>query len=191
MPSGATRRCVSLDPGRLDEVIDCVGDGWCRDRHGDRRRRAHAGPACPGGGGAARRSEDESGPACSSWNGPNLRSTPATGFPIRWRRPAAVPVLAVAGARSRRLTWEEIAGAKVDVTVFMPCGFDLAGAVAQAPALLGPPGGSRSRPHRRRRRQCVLLPPRSPASSTGWSSLRHVLHGSPGSVVPGSRVLRS
>ena len=50
-----------------------------------------------------------------------------------------VPVLAAAGARSRRLTWEEIAAEQVDVTVFMPCGFDLAGAVAQAPALLARP----------------------------------------------------
>ena len=44
-----------------------------------------------------------------------------------------MPVLAVAGARSRRLTWEEIESEQVDLTVFMPCGFDLDGAVAQAP----------------------------------------------------------
>ena len=49
------------------------------------------------------------------------------------------PVLAAAGARSRRLTWEEIRAEQVDVTIFMPCGFDLAGAVAQAPALLARP----------------------------------------------------
>ena len=49
------------------------------------------------------------------------------------------PVLAEAGARSRRLTWEEIAREHVDVTIFMPCGFDLAGAVAQAPTLLARP----------------------------------------------------
>jgi iron complex transport system substrate-binding protein len=48
-------------------------------------------------------------------------------------------VLAETGARSRRLTWEEIEGAQVDITIFMPCGFDLAGAVAQAPALLARP----------------------------------------------------
>ena len=50
-----------------------------------------------------------------------------------------VPVLAVAGARSRRLTWEEIVPEPVDITVFMPCGFDLDGAVAQAPSLLARP----------------------------------------------------
>ena len=50
-----------------------------------------------------------------------------------------VPVLAEAGARSRRLTWEEIEAEQVDLTIFMPCGFDLAGAVAQAPALLARP----------------------------------------------------
>ena len=50
-----------------------------------------------------------------------------------------VPVLADAGARSRRLTWEEIGTADVDITIFMPCGFDLEGAVAQAPGLLAHP----------------------------------------------------
>ncbi len=48
-------------------------------------------------------------------------------------------MLAARGARSRRLTWNEIEAEQVDVTVFSPCGFDLAGAVAQAPALLSRP----------------------------------------------------
>jgi iron complex transport system substrate-binding protein len=49
------------------------------------------------------------------------------------------PVLATAGARSRRLTWEEIGAEDIDITVFSPCGFDLAGAVDQAPAFLDRP----------------------------------------------------
>jgi iron complex transport system substrate-binding protein len=46
------------------------------------------------------------------------------------------PVLATPGQRSRRITWEEIAAERVDVTVFSPCGLDLEDAVAQAPTLL-------------------------------------------------------
>jgi iron complex transport system substrate-binding protein len=46
------------------------------------------------------------------------------------------PVLATPGEPSRRITWEEIGAERVDVTVFSPCGFDLEGAVAQAPTLL-------------------------------------------------------
>jgi iron complex transport system substrate-binding protein len=48
-------------------------------------------------------------------------------------------VLATPGERSRRITWEEIAAERVDVTVFSPCGFDLEGAAAQAPTLLSRP----------------------------------------------------
>ncbi|HEY6427865.1 MAG TPA: cobalamin-binding protein [Acidimicrobiales bacterium] len=46
------------------------------------------------------------------------------------------PVLATPGEQSRRITWEEISAERIDVTVFSPCGFDLEGAVAQAPNLL-------------------------------------------------------
>jgi iron complex transport system substrate-binding protein len=49
------------------------------------------------------------------------------------------PVLAEAGERSRRLTWDEIGAEKIDVTVFSPCGFDLGGAVEQAASFLGRP----------------------------------------------------
>ena len=84
-----------------------------------------------------------------------------------------VPVLAEAGARSRRLTWEEIEAEQVDVTVFMPCGFDLDGAVAQAPALLARPEIRRSRPHHRRRRQRVLLTSRAHGWSKAWSCSRN------------------
>jgi iron complex transport system substrate-binding protein len=47
------------------------------------------------------------------------------------------PVLAEFGAPSRRLTWDEIGAEPIDVTIFTPCGFDLAGAVGQAASFLG------------------------------------------------------
>ncbi|HEY5244980.1 MAG TPA: cobalamin-binding protein, partial [Acidimicrobiales bacterium] len=50
-----------------------------------------------------------------------------------------LPVLAVPGERSRRLSWEEIDGEAIDVTVFSPCGFDLDGAVVQAASFLDRP----------------------------------------------------
>jgi iron complex transport system substrate-binding protein len=53
-----------------------------------------------------------------------------------------VPVLAVGGAASRRLTWQEIVSEPIDITLFMPCGFDLDGAVAQATTLLSRPGAA-------------------------------------------------
>lgn len=49
------------------------------------------------------------------------------------------PVLAHAGEHSRRLEWTEIEAADFDAVVFMPCGFDLDGAIDQAPAVLERP----------------------------------------------------
>ena len=48
-------------------------------------------------------------------------------------------MLATGGERSIRLTWEQIAGEAIDVTVFAPCGFDLEGSVAQADSFLRRP----------------------------------------------------
>lgn len=45
------------------------------------------------------------------------------------------PVLGVAGARSVRVTWDDVAASRPDVVVVAPCGFDLAGARAQATSI--------------------------------------------------------
>jgi iron complex transport system substrate-binding protein len=45
-------------------------------------------------------------------------------------------LLARAGLASARVTWEEVADADADLVVFAPCGYGLAEAVAEAPALL-------------------------------------------------------
>jgi iron complex transport system substrate-binding protein len=42
------------------------------------------------------------------------------------------PVLANAGMPSARVHWDEIGRAEPDVVVFMPCGYDLDGAVDEA-----------------------------------------------------------
>ncbi len=45
-------------------------------------------------------------------------------------------VLASRGTPSVRVSWEQIASASPEVMVFMPCGYDLEGAVAEATPLL-------------------------------------------------------
>jgi iron complex transport system substrate-binding protein len=49
------------------------------------------------------------------------------------------PLLAAPGVPSTRLGWEEIAAVQAEVVVFMPCGYELADAVAQAKELLTRP----------------------------------------------------
>jgi len=48
-------------------------------------------------------------------------------------------VLGALGARSRTVSWGEIDETEFDVVVFMPCGYDLAAAVAEGRTLLGRP----------------------------------------------------
>ena len=114
-------------------------DGGCRDGHRRASGRADGGPARPGGGGAATGPRTRPAPGARPGMVRTRPSTPGTGSPTRWRRRAACrssppPAPGRAGSPGRRSR-----RAQVDVTVFMPCGFDLAGAVAQAPALLARP----------------------------------------------------
>ena len=44
-------------------------------------------------------------------------------------------VLGAAGQKSVRVTWDDVAAARPDVVVVAPCGYDRAGAQAQADAL--------------------------------------------------------
>jgi iron complex transport system substrate-binding protein len=46
-------------------------------------------------------------------------------------------VLGAAGQKSVRITWDDVAAARPDVVVVAPCGYDRAGAQAQADALAG------------------------------------------------------
>jgi iron complex transport system substrate-binding protein len=72
-------------------------------------------------------------------------------FPLEWADPpfngghwvpdmlqaaGCTPVLSPAGGGSRRVAWSEIADESPDAVVFMPCGFDFEGAVAQGAELL-------------------------------------------------------
>jgi iron complex transport system substrate-binding protein len=135
---GCHAQVVSLDPGRLDEVIDCVGvvgaaTGTAASADAlmtGLRARVDA---------VRRRVMGRRRPRVLVLEWPDPPFNAGHWVPDQVEAAGGVPVLAEAGARSRRLTWEEIDAEQVDITIFMPCGFDLPGAVAQAPALLARP----------------------------------------------------
>jgi iron complex transport system substrate-binding protein len=149
VPSGAVEQAlevigcraavVSLDPGRLDEVIDCIGQVGAATGTTARaqvvmealRARVDA---------ARRRVQGRPRPRVLvlEWADPPFNG--GHWVPDMVEAAGGTPVLAVAGTPSRRLLWEEIVPESIDVTVFMPCGFDLDGAVAQAQVLLSRPG---------------------------------------------------
>ncbi|MGH9092254.1 MAG: ABC transporter substrate-binding protein [Acidimicrobiales bacterium] len=132
---GCHARVVSLDPGRLDEVIDCVGQvgratgaGAAADVLMDGLRARVA---------AVRRrvaGRDRPRVLVLEWPDPPFNA--GHWVPDMVEAAGGVPVLCRAGERSRRISWDEIAAEAVDVTVFAPCGFDLDGAVAQASSFL-------------------------------------------------------
>ncbi len=147
-PSGAVEEALgvigchadvlSLDPARLDDVIDCVGlvgratgtDDVAVAMMADLRRRVAAVRQRVAG-------LPRSRVLVLEWPDPPFNA--GHWVPDMVEAAGGVPVLAGSGERSRRLTWDEIAAEAVDVTVFSPCGFDLEGAVAQATSFLDRP----------------------------------------------------
>ena len=129
---------VSLDPGRLDEVIDCIGsvgratrtDRAAEALMADLRRRVAA---------VRTRVEGRRRPRVFALEWPDPPFNGGHWVPDMIEAAGGVPVLAASGERSRRLAWDEIAAEWIDVTVFMPCGFDLDGAVEEAESFLGRP----------------------------------------------------
>jgi iron complex transport system substrate-binding protein len=185
---GCHAQVVSLDPGRLDDVLACIGVVGAATGTTARadalmetlRSRVLA---------VRRRVSGRPRPRVLvlEWSDPPFNA--GHWVPDQVEAAGGVPVLAEAGARSRRLTWDEIAAARVDITVFMPCGFDLAGAVAQAPELLG-------RPQSDGLGRIVAVDANAyfsrpgPRVVEGVELLEGLLHGVPGSEVPGAQVIR-
>jgi iron complex transport system substrate-binding protein len=139
---GCQAQVLSLDPGQLDEVIECIGvvgaatgtDTLARHLMVELRGRVDAVRARVRGRGRPR-------VLALEWPDPPFNA--GHWVPDMIEAAGGDPVLAAAGEPSHRLTWEEIADEVVDVTVFMPCGFDLDGAVAQSVSFLGRPETSR------------------------------------------------
>jgi iron complex transport system substrate-binding protein len=148
VPSGAVEEAlevigcqadvVSLDPGRLDEVIDCIGlvgaATGCEDRANTLmaglRVRVEA---------VRQRVRGRRRPRVLVLEWPDPPFNAGHWVPDMVEAAGGEALLATGGTRSRRLTWGEIAAQAIDITVFMPCGFDLDGAVTQADAFLGRP----------------------------------------------------
>jgi iron complex transport system substrate-binding protein len=135
---GCHAQVVSLDPGRLDEVIACIGVVGVAT--GTSARADALMDSLRARVDAVRlrvRGRPRPRVLVLEWADPPFNA--GHWVPDQVEAAGGLPVLATAGARSRRLTWAEIRAEQVDITVFMPCGFDLEGAVAQAPALLARP----------------------------------------------------
>ncbi len=148
VPSGAVEEAldviglhaevVSLDPSRLDDVIQAIGtvgtatgtEARADALMGDLRRRL---------GSVRQRVSGTTKPRVLVIEWPDPLFNAGHWVPDMVAAAGGVPVLAVAGERSRRLTWEDIEAEEVDVTVFSPCGFDLEGTIAQASTLLSRP----------------------------------------------------
>jgi iron complex transport system substrate-binding protein len=135
---GCEAEVVSLDPARLDDVIECIGqvaratgtesradDLMSRLRHRVElvRRRVTGGPR----------------PRVFVLEWPDPPFNSGHWVPDMVAAAGGEAVLAKAGQPSRRMTWDEIRAETIDLTVFSPCGYDLDGAVGQAGAFLGRP----------------------------------------------------
>jgi iron complex transport system substrate-binding protein len=185
---GCHAQVVSLDPGRLDEVIACIGTvgavtGTSRGADalmGELRARVDA---------VRQRVRARRRPRVLvlEWQDPPFNA--GHWVPDQVEAAGGVPVLAVAGARSRRLTWDEIASEDVDITVFMPCGFDLEGAVAQSPVLLAHPRAAGLGRIIAVDANAYFSRP-GPRVVEGVELLAALLHGTRSTDVPGARVLR-
>jgi len=186
---GCHAQVVSLDPGRLSEVIECIGTVGAvtgtsagadvlmealRARVDAVRQRV--------------RGRQQPRVLVLEWQDPPFNA--GHWVPDQVEAAGGVPVLAVAGARSRRLTWEEIGTARVDITIFMPCGFDLEGAVAQAPGLLEHPGSARLGRIIAVDANAYFSRP-GPRVVDGVELLEELLHPTPGSHHSGAQVLRA
>jgi iron complex transport system substrate-binding protein len=132
---GCQAQVVSLDPSRLDDVIEGIGtvgeatgtEARAASVMADLRRRL------------VRVSEQVATRArprvlVVEWPDPLFNA--GHWVPDMIVAAGGSPVLASPGEPSRRLTWAEVAGEQVDITIFSPCGFDLDGAIAQASTLL-------------------------------------------------------
>jgi len=186
---GCQAQVVSLDPGRLDDVIACIGLVGAATEKTARadalmeslRGRVEA---------VRRRVRGRGRPRVLAleWSDPPFNA--GHWVPEQVEAAGGVAVLAQAGARSRRLTWDEIRAEQVDITIFMPCGYDLEGAVAQCPALL-------ARPEAAGLGRVIAVDANAyfsrpgPRVVEGVELLEKLLHDRSGSELPGALIVRS
>jgi iron complex transport system substrate-binding protein len=138
---GCTAEVLTVDPHTLEEVLDSVlllGKATGRvdtahDLVDSLRARLDAVRAAVA---------DRPRPrvAVLEWTDPPY--APGHWIPEMVELAGGTNVLGTAGQKSVRITWDDVANARPDLVVVAPCGFDRAGAQAQADALghLLPPG---------------------------------------------------
>lgn len=185
---GCHAQVVSLDPGRLDDVIACIGVVGMATGTAGRADALMAGLRARVDA-VRQRVQEQHRPRVLvlEWSDPPFNA--GHWVPDQVEAAGGEPVLAQAGARSRRLSWDEIQAEHVDVTIFMPCGFDLAGSVAQAPALLAHPEADGLGRVIAVDANAYFSRP-GPRVVEGVELLERLLHGSFESTVSGAQVLR-
>lgn len=140
---GCDAQVLSLDPSTLDDVIECVTTvGAATGTEDVAATLTHALRA---------RTEVVRGAVAThhrprvlalEWSDP-----PFSGghwVPDMIGAAGGEPLLARTGERSRRLDWDEVAAARPDVVVFMPCGYGLDEAVEEGRNLLDVPALARA-----------------------------------------------
>jgi iron complex transport system substrate-binding protein len=182
---GCHARVISLDPSRLDDVIDgiiAVGEATrtgdrARDLAADLHRRLDAVRADVKG---------KTRPRVLVLEWPDPLFNAGHWVPDMVIAAGGDPVLATPGQRSRRLTWQEVRSQQVEITIFSPCGFDLEGAVGQSTTLL-------SRREARRLGRIVAVDANAhfsrpgPRVADGVELLAQLLHGE---EIPADRARR-
>jgi len=135
---GCDARVLSLDPGNLGEVLDCVldvgratdTDEVAREVVAALRRRLQSVKEAVAG---ARRPTT----FALEWSDPPFNG--GHWVPDMISAAGGEPVVGCPGTPSVRVAWEDIGAAAPEVVVFMPCGYGLDEAVAEAPSFLGRP----------------------------------------------------
>ena len=135
---GCQAEVISLDPGTLGQVLDCITrvaeatgtQERARVLVDGLRRRLHAVRTATAGLARPRTFALE-------WGDPPFNG--GHWVPEMIEAAGGEPVLASPGTPSVRTTWAEIGAVRPEVVVFMPCGYDLRAAVAEGEGLLARP----------------------------------------------------
>lgn len=135
---GCRAEVLSLDPSSLAEVLDCVVQVGRATGTEERaavlvdalRARVAAVERAVAGAPRPRTFALE-------WSDPPFNG--GHWVPDMIRTAGGEPVLGCAGTPSVRVSWDQVAAVAPEAVVFMPCGYGLEEAVAEAPAFLGRP----------------------------------------------------
>jgi iron complex transport system substrate-binding protein len=133
---GCTAEVLTIDPHTLDEVLDSIVvlgratgcEGAAERLVADQRQRLDA---------VRRRAAqrvDRPRVMFLEWTDPPF--APGHWIPEMVEAAGGTPVLATAGEKSRRVTWEAVHAAEPEVVVVAPCGFDRAGSQRLADELV-------------------------------------------------------